>query len=105
MDDDALALGDHAGDQGPVEPDCGEEVEVQLLLPLLVGESGKAARGGRGTAQHVDEDVEAAEVALHRLHHGLDASLRGQVGLDEGRAGKVGGPGARPSSARGRRAP
>lgn len=62
MEDHAGTLGQHARKQRPVEPHRWHEVE--LTTPLLIAESGEAAGGGRGTAEHIDEDVDATEAFL-----------------------------------------
>ncbi|HWI44482.1 MAG TPA: hypothetical protein VNS81_12745 [Nocardioides sp.] len=60
VDDGPGAGIDHGRQQGSVETDRSEEVEVQLGKPLFVGCCGEAAGWGRGTASDVHQDVERA---------------------------------------------
>src|SRR5258705_3462941 len=53
---------------------------VELLHPLLVAECGKSAAGCAGAAEHVDEDVDTAELLEHRTRHRARALGRRKVG-------------------------
>ena len=61
MHDDAGPGLDHRGQQPPVEPDRGEQVQVQLVLPLRVAQCGEATRARVRAADGVDQDVQDAE--------------------------------------------
>src|SRR5271168_5073702 len=43
VDHDAVALLDHRGQERPVQPDGGEEVEAELAVPLRIVEGGEPA--------------------------------------------------------------
>src|SRR5260221_12058919 len=53
---------------------------VELPHPFLVAECGKSAAGCAGATEHVDEDVDAAELLEHRTRHPDRALGRRKVG-------------------------
>jgi DNA-binding HxlR family transcriptional regulator len=55
VNDDTRALGEHPGQQGPIQPHGGEQVEVKLLVPRGIVESGEAARRRRRAAQRYSD--------------------------------------------------
>ena len=60
----------------------GEELERVTVLPVGVGQREEiAALGGAGI---VDEDVEAAELALHRVDERLRRARIAQIDRDDG---------------------
>ena len=73
VDDAAPAARLHAGERQPAQPDGGEQLEVDVVLPQLVGDllEGPALRG----AGVVDEHVDLAERLVRRLV-GLAAPVR-----------------------------
>src|SRR5262249_36448598 len=63
------------------EPHMGEEFERVAVLPVGVGELEEIpALGGAGI---IDEHIEAAELALHRLDECCGCALLAQVGVDD----------------------
>ena len=68
------------GPEEPRQPDRPEELEVEALLPQLVGELDKrAALGGTGA---VDEDVDVVEGSCRLTMQLLTSFERRQVGWD-----------------------
>jgi hypothetical protein len=67
MDDHARPLREHRGQQRAIEAHSRHQVEGELRLPLAVIEHGEATRWRLGSAEHVDDDVDAAECVEHRL--------------------------------------
>src|SRR6266481_5587450 len=64
MDDDAGALRNHRRQQSAIETNCGHQVLVQFLGPLGVVERRESTARRAGAAEHVDEDVDAAELLI-----------------------------------------
>ena len=85
MHDDPGALPDHCGEDGPVEPDRCEEIGVQGVHPVLVGEGERAAWLGEGSSDAVHHDVEPAEDPDRPVGNEVRASGCGKVGLDQPR--------------------
>lgn len=82
--DDAPAAGAaHRRDQSAVQAHGGEQVEGKLVVPVLVGERGEAARGGVGAAQGVHEGVGSAEVLVDTGEDQVDPGDRGEIGGHE----------------------
>src|SRR5258708_35796142 len=67
MDDDAEALRNHRRQQSAIETNCGHQVLVQFLGPFGVVERRESTARRVGAAEHVDEDVDTAELLQHRL--------------------------------------
>ena len=51
--------------QATIETHGAKQVAVQRVLPLVVREGGEASAWGRGSADIVDQDVDAAEAIPH----------------------------------------
>lgn len=83
MDDVPGAALDHAGNQGPVEPCGGEDVDVHHQLPDVVALLEERHMLLAVRAHGVDEDVDAAEPVVDMLSDCLDARGRADVGPDE----------------------
>jgi hypothetical protein len=66
-----------------IKPDSGKKIEVQFLLPKLVRHSGKAASRRVGTADVVDQDVDAAEFPQYGLGNLRHAFRGAEVRLNE----------------------
>ena len=83
MHDGAAALLDHAGDQGPVQPDGGEQVALEIREVAVVTQSERTARTpglatGRGHHDvHTAQDGQARRGELGR------APFAGEVGRHE----------------------
>src|SRR5438876_2935382 len=67
MDDDTRALRNHRRQQGAIKTNCRHQVLVQFLAPLAVVERRESTARRVGAAEHVDEDVDTAELLQHRL--------------------------------------
>ncbi len=101
MNDHARAPLEHRRQQRPIEPDRRQQVEVERAPPFLVVEHGEAARRRRRAAQHMNEDVDAAEPVADRVGHGRAARKRRDIRRDEKLGiGQIRGPGARRSEHR-----
>src|SRR5260370_8415042 len=70
MDEDAGSLREHCRQQRSVQANRRKEILVECALPLAVVEGREAAAGSRGTTDHVDDDVDAAEFFHHRVGDG-----------------------------------
>lgn len=82
--DRALAAGDHVRQESTVQTDGGQQVRVQFPGPVVLAERREAAGRCLGSAEGVDEDVDASEAGVH-LRDDVGGALRGgQVGFDEG---------------------
>ncbi len=60
---------DHRGQQCAIEPDRGEQVQAELVGPVVVGEGGEATRRGTGPTGHVHQHLRGAvprDVLGHR---------------------------------------
>jgi Mg-chelatase subunit ChlI len=75
----AAPLGDHRGQQRTVQPHRGQQVDVQVALPVLVAEV-QHALGPVGLAARVGhEDVEAAQQVQRLLRERRDPVRRGDI--------------------------
>ena len=83
MDDHARALLQHRWQEAAIQSDGGEQVRVERLLPIVIGQRQCAPARRRGTADVVDQDVEAAETIHGRLDDLIDPFARTDVCLDE----------------------
>jgi hypothetical protein len=54
-------LFDHAGEDGPVQPDGGEKVGIEGLPPIVVGECERPARFGEGCPDAMHDGIETTE--------------------------------------------
>jgi len=61
---------DHAGQQGPVEADGGHQIEVQFPDPFHIVQRGEPAGRGGGSADDVDDQIDAAEMIENALRNG-----------------------------------
>lgn len=80
--DDAPVLGGDHGllRHGPGHPEGAEQVDVHLVGELRVGD---VLGGGDGAGPGVvDQDVDAAQLLQHRVHHGVDGLGVGDVAAD-----------------------
>ena len=68
MDDGTPARLDHPGNQPPVDPHRGQQVDRELTLPVFVIEHGESARRRGGAPQDLDEDVQVPEGFVHGIH-------------------------------------
>jgi hypothetical protein len=76
MDDDARALLRHRGEEGAIQADSGEQVGVERLLPIGIGQrQGPTARRS-GTTDVVDQNIEAAETLHDHLDDLIDPCAR-----------------------------
>ena len=81
--DGATARVDHAWQEAAIEPDRGEQIGVELLVPVVLAQGGEAAGWCCGASEVVDEDVDAAH-AIECFGDGAAGTLRGrEVGGDE----------------------
>src|SRR5258708_34904759 len=86
MDDEARGLGNHGRQQGAIGTNCGHQVLVQFLEPLVVVERRESAARRAGTAKHVDKDVDAAELLQHRLGDHTGAFRGREISSNEAHA-------------------
>ncbi len=93
---------DHAGKQGPVQPNRRHEVEVDLGPPFFIGQDGETAGRCRRTAEHVDHDVDATEPLVDGRSRRRRSLRRRQVRGDEILRGDA--VGSRPGRCENRRA-
>ena len=83
MHDRAAARLDHARQEAAIEPDRGEQISVELSVPVVLAQGGEAAGRCGGASEVVDEDVDAAE-AIECFGDGGGNTLGGgEVGGDE----------------------
>ena len=62
MDDDTRAALDHPGHEGSVKADSGQQVEVDLIKPNLIGECSESATGSVRAAEIVNENIHASQI-------------------------------------------
>ena len=62
VDDDTRAAFDHPGHEGAVQTDSGEQVEVDLIEPSLIGECGESAAGSTRATEIVHKNVQASQI-------------------------------------------
>ena len=83
MDDHARPPLYHRGEKPPIQAYSGEQVLVEIALPVLVAESQHSSRWRGGTADDVDQDVYTPET-IHGLLDNLCCSLGGaHIGLEK----------------------
>ena len=80
MDDDARALLHHRGEEGAIQPDRGEQVRVERLLPSGCRTTPGPTARARRTTDVVDHDIEAAETLHDHLDDVVDPCARTDVG-------------------------
>ena len=73
---------DHGGHQGPIEPNRGEKIALQLCLPVQISDDGKATCRRVRSSQGVHEDLHAAS-RRDPLGHRRRTGDRGEIGGDE----------------------
>ncbi len=83
VDDDAGTPLEHSGNECAIQTNCGEQVEVHLLLPVFVGEGENAAARRAGAANTVNENVEATETLEYLLGHLVHTLARADISLNE----------------------
>jgi len=83
MKDDARALLDHPGNERAVQANRRKQVEVDLVLPVLVGQCEHAPARRTGATHDVHENIESAEALLYLIDHLVRSLARADVGLDE----------------------
>jgi len=82
MDDHTGSLGDHRRQQRSIETDRRHQVLVELVLPLIVAQRGEPAAGRARAAQHIDDDVDAAQPPPDLAGDGGAAVGRREIGGD-----------------------
>jgi len=82
VDDRSLPGLSEGQQEGPVEAYRGHEVEVEVALPVLVGESQRSLRAVGLTAGVGDQDVQAPEQLQSSPGHGGHALGGRQIGGD-----------------------
>jgi hypothetical protein len=98
MNDHARALVEHLRYKGSVQPDCRKEILIEGMLPLAIVERGKASPGSRGTADDMDDNIDAAELVRHGVRDAHAAFSRGEICRHEQLSwGNAVGPRARSS--------
>jgi len=50
---------DHAGEKCAIEPNGGQQVDIQRFLPMFIVKNREAAVGRGGSANVINKDVEA----------------------------------------------
>ena len=83
MDNHPGALLEHAGKKPAIETDGGEQIQFKFLLPDVIGQSQDATAGRGGTANTVDQDVEATEPLESVLDDLIGSRSRRAIGLNE----------------------
>src|ERR1700719_1631713 len=95
MNDDAKALPQHCRKKTAVQTHRRKKIELEFLLPGLIGQrQNAAARRGR-TADAVDQDIQAAEPLEGCLDDMIRSRARTDIRLDELRSVAVSGNGSR----------
>src|SRR5712691_805434 len=94
MDDHARALLQHRWQASAIQADGGEQVRVERMLPIVIGQRQCTAARRCGTADVVDQDVKAAETIHYRLDDLIDPCARTDVCLDEPIERAAGGQGS-----------
>jgi hypothetical protein len=83
VDDSAAPSLEHAGEEGSIEPDGSEQVDVERTLPLAIRENGETTSGRRRTADVAHDEVDAAKPVIDARDDALDARKGADVGFDE----------------------
>ena len=97
MDDRAGTGVDHRRHQRPVEAHGAQQVHIELVGPILFGESGESARRRAGAADDMDDDLRSStrpDMVGNGFHPAGGGEVRGDevVGLDYfGRSTRHGG--------------
>jgi len=73
----------HRWKKSAIQSDGGEQVRVERVLPIVIGQRQCAPAPRRRTAYVVDQDVDAAETIHYRLDDLIDPFSRTDVCLDE----------------------
>src|SRR5215510_3743476 len=97
MDDDSRALLQHRGKKAAVQAHGGEQIQLEFLLPDVIGQRQHAA-GWRGrTADAINQNIETTEPVEGCPDDVIGSCARTDVRLDElfGIAARGDGPGRR----------
>jgi hypothetical protein len=79
MDDDSRSLLEHPRRKCAINADSGEQVGIDRLLPIVVGEGQRAAARCRRAADIVDEDVQRSDSATSGNVAGVRGPTAGLV--------------------------
>jgi hypothetical protein len=83
VDDHAGALLQHQREQPTVETNCGEQVAVHRVLPMLVSECGEPSARCRRSSDIVDQNVDPAQAIPHMGDDLLRTLGRAEAGFHE----------------------
>src|SRR5690242_13906115 len=81
MDDDPRPAFDHARKESAVQADGSEQIDVQYLLPVLVGAHLESACFCFRSADIIHQDVESTPLSLNAIDDALDATGRSDIRL------------------------
>src|SRR5580693_8873494 len=102
MNDDSGLAFDHAGKESAVQPNGGEQVDLQYSLPVLVGEHLVSACFSLCSTGIVHQHVEPTPLLLNAIDDVLGTTGRSEIRLDkENRSSACSRLGARGGGQRG----
>src|SRR4029077_16065767 len=81
MNDDSRLAFDHAGKEGTVQANRGEQIDVQYPLPVLVGEHLESACFCFCSADIFHQDVESPPLSLNAIDDVLDTTGSSKIRL------------------------
>src|SRR6266849_5568733 len=85
VDDHAGGTLNHAWYEGAIQAHRRQEIDVEYVLPVLVGQNLEATGFGCRSAYIVDEDVDPAPLPLNASNDRLDSRSCAYIRLDEQR--------------------
>ncbi|MNN31902.1 hypothetical protein D3C81_1456080 [compost metagenome] len=83
MDDGTGALLQHHGQQPPVQPDGGEQIPVQGLQPVFIGQDKRPARRCAGASHIIHQNINTAQHFLYPVDNLLHPFRSGNIRLHE----------------------